>query len=109
MARLVLFSLLFLDLIATLGMARPMPRASAVTALELHQPHAPLASVSSESGESGIAGAPESGLKHTKQHKSLDKSVAGAEVILGGLATAIFVAVIAYIQVTRKRCSENKV
>ncbi|VFQ93806.1 unnamed protein product [Cuscuta campestris] len=52
----------------------------------------------SESGEEE-AEAPESVATH---HHS-DKSVAGGEVIIGGLVTALFAAVYCYIRVTRRR------
>ncbi|RWW27439.1 hypothetical protein GW17_00008142 [Ensete ventricosum] len=106
MARLLLLGLLLLDLAATLAVARPTP------ALDLGGPHsasAPSQSASPGAGESGVASAPEGAARIGKRHQPFDKSIAGAEVILGGLATAIFAAVFAYIRVTRKRNSENKV
>ncbi|CAL9107864.1 unnamed protein product [Musa textilis] len=112
MARLLLLGLLVLDIAATLAVARPKPAESRVTALDLGGPHsasAPSQSASSRVGESGVAGAPEGAARIGKRHRPFDKSIAGAEVILGGLATAIFAAIFAYIRVTRKRSSENKV
>ncbi|KAK6774257.1 hypothetical protein RDI58_029496 [Solanum bulbocastanum] len=38
-----------------------------------------------------------------RHHHSADKSVAGGEVIIGGLVTAIFAAVYCYIRITRKK------
>ncbi|RWW27424.1 hypothetical protein GW17_00008138 [Ensete ventricosum] len=108
MARLLLLGLLVLDLVATLAVARPTPAESRVTELDLggsHSASAPSVSASPGGGDSGIAGAPEGA---GKRRRPLDKSIAGAEVMLGGLATAIFAAVFAYIRVTRKRSSETK-
>ncbi|KAJ8467262.1 hypothetical protein OPV22_029814 [Ensete ventricosum] len=109
MARLLLLGLLVLDLVATLAVARPTPAESRITELDLggsHSASAPSVSASPGGRESGIAGAPEGA---GKRRRPLDKSIAGAEVMLGGLATAIFAAVFAYIRVTRKRSSETKV
>ncbi|OAY63635.1 hypothetical protein ACMD2_12445, partial [Ananas comosus] len=54
-----------------------------------------------------FAGAPEISLPHHRQHRAFDKSFAGGEVILGGLATAILAAVFCYIRVTRERSSNG--
>ncbi|RWW84437.1 hypothetical protein BHE74_00006966, partial [Ensete ventricosum] len=111
MARLLLLGLLVLDLVATLAVARPTPAESRVTELDLggsHSASAPSVSASPGGRELGIAGAPEGAAQIGKRRRPLDKSIAGAEVMLGGLATAIFAAVFAYIRVTRKRSSETK-
>ncbi|KAL9681423.1 hypothetical protein QQ045_013206 [Rhodiola kirilowii] len=44
-------------------------------------------------------------IRRLGKHKGRDPSVAGGEVILGGLALAAFAAVLSYIRVTRKRTS----
>ncbi|XVE49797.1 hypothetical protein DITRI_Ditri01bG0110600 [Diplodiscus trichospermus] len=61
----------------------------------------PAASPSESSQETREAEAPE--IRRLGKHHSSDKSVAGGGVIIGGLVTAIFAAVFAYIRVTRKR------
>ncbi|KAJ3682184.1 hypothetical protein LUZ60_014757 [Juncus effusus] len=38
-----------------------------------------------------------------------DKSIAGAEVILGGFATALFAVIFIYIRVTRKNNEDGKI
>ncbi|XP_058076264.1 uncharacterized protein LOC131224832 [Magnolia sinica] len=55
--------------------------------------------------EPGVAEAP--GNRRLGKHHHTDKSVAGAGVILGGLATAIIATVFCYIRVTRRRNGEN--
>ncbi|WMV59754.1 hypothetical protein MTR67_053139 [Solanum verrucosum] len=56
-------------------------------------------------GPSGAeASAPEvTNILKIRHHHSADKSVAGGEVIIGGLVTAIFAAVYCYIRITRKK------
>ncbi|KAH0735568.1 hypothetical protein KY285_011275 [Solanum tuberosum] len=56
-------------------------------------------------GPSGVeASAPEgTNILKKRHHHSADKSVAGGEVIIGGLVTAIFAAVYCYIRITRKK------
>ncbi|CAL9107872.1 unnamed protein product [Musa textilis] len=100
MPRLLLLGMLILDLVAMVAGARPTPTESRVIALVLSGPHsasAPSLSARPSGGESGPA-------LIGKCHRPLDKSIAGAEVMLGGLATAIF----AYIRVTRKTSSETE-
>ncbi|KAJ8749290.1 hypothetical protein K2173_018771 [Erythroxylum novogranatense] len=46
-------------------------------------------------------------IRRLGKHHSSDKSVAGGGVIIGGLVTAIFAAVFAYIRVTKKRDATN--
>ncbi|WOL03434.1 hypothetical protein Cni_G12154 [Canna indica] len=109
MARRLLCTVLLLHLIAALASARPAPAESKVESLQLGGPHLANAP-SSSSEEPDAAGAPDSPLRHGKHHhRPFDKSIAGAEVIVGGLAAAIFVAIFAYIRVTRKRSQEGKV
>ncbi|THU62762.1 hypothetical protein C4D60_Mb01t08560 [Musa balbisiana] len=97
-------TLVFLDLVAALAVARPTLAESRVAALELGGPR------EADAPCYGVAGAPESTSCHSMhRHRSSDKSVAGAGVILAGLAAAIFTAVFEYIRVTRKRSSESKV
>lgn len=43
-----------------------------------------------------------------KHHHSTDRSVAGGGVIIGGLVTAIFATVFAYIRVTRRSKASNQ-
>ncbi|KAG1365388.1 hypothetical protein COCNU_12G003880 [Cocos nucifera] len=107
MARMLLFCLVSLDLVTNLVMARPMPLEARVT-LEIGshgEAHAPSGGVTPH-GEWKIASGPEQHMKH--HHRSFDKSVAGAHVILGGLVVAVLAAAVAYIWVTRKRTSSNK-
>ncbi|RWW62012.1 hypothetical protein BHE74_00030882 [Ensete ventricosum] len=47
-------------------------------------------------------------LRLAQRHRTPDKSIAGAEVILGGFATVVFGAIFAYIRVTSKRSSDTK-
>ncbi|KAJ8466674.1 hypothetical protein OPV22_029226 [Ensete ventricosum] len=47
-------------------------------------------------------------LRLAQRHRTPDKSIAGAEVILGGFATVVFGAILAYIRVTSKRSSDTK-
>uniref|UniRef100_A0A3Q7J2F9 Uncharacterized protein n=2 Tax=Solanum lycopersicum TaxID=4081 RepID=A0A3Q7J2F9_SOLLC len=50
------------------------------------------------------ASAPEgTNILKIRHHHSADKSIAGGEVIIGGLVTAIFAAVYCYIRITRKK------
>ncbi|KAG6603622.1 hypothetical protein SDJN02_03534, partial [Cucurbita argyrosperma subsp. argyrosperma] len=42
-------------------------------------------------------------LENHEHHKSIDKSVAGGGVILGGLATTFLVAIVCYIRATRRQ------
>ena len=51
--------------------------------------------------ESNAAEAPE--IRKLGKHHSTDKSVAGGGVIIAGLVTAIFGAVVCYIRVTRRK------
>ncbi|GMI74780.1 hypothetical protein HRI_001147300 [Hibiscus trionum] len=60
----------------------------------------PSASPESSSKETGEAEAPE--IRRLGKHHASDGSAAGGGVIVGGLVTAVFVAVFAYIRVTRK-------
>lgn len=41
--------------------------------------------------------------KDDEKHTSFNKSKAGAEIMLGGLATAVFGVILCYIKVTRRR------
>ncbi|OMO99898.1 hypothetical protein COLO4_13040 [Corchorus olitorius] len=61
----------------------------------------PAAGPAESSSETKEAVAPE--IRRLGKHHTSDKSVAGGGVIIGGLVTAIFAAVYAYIRVTRKR------
>ncbi|OMP06088.1 hypothetical protein CCACVL1_01712 [Corchorus capsularis] len=61
----------------------------------------PAAAPVESSSETKEAEAPE--IRRLGKHHMSDKSVAGGGVIIGGLVTAIFAAVYAYIRVTRKR------
>ncbi|XWS68537.1 hypothetical protein CRYUN_Cryun04dG0098700 [Craigia yunnanensis] len=61
----------------------------------------PAESHSKSSQENREAEAPE--IRRLGKHHLSDKSMAGGGVIIGGLVTAIFAAVFAYIRVTRKR------
>ncbi|WRX15991.1 hypothetical protein QQP08_008478 [Theobroma cacao] len=61
----------------------------------------PAATPAESSNETRGADAPE--IRRLGKHHLSDKSVAGGGVIIGGLVTAIFAAVFAYIRVTRKR------
>ncbi|KAG6595353.1 hypothetical protein SDJN02_11373, partial [Cucurbita argyrosperma subsp. argyrosperma] len=68
--------------------------------------HWSAAAVSSSPSE-----APQSEIKvleNREHHKSRDMSIAGGGVILGGLATTFFVAIICYIRATKRQNSEVK-
>ncbi|KAL6991084.1 hypothetical protein U1Q18_009204 [Sarracenia purpurea var. burkii] len=56
--------------------------------------------------KSSVAQAPE--IRRLEKCHSSDKSVAGGGVIVGGLTTAIFVAVYCHIRVTRRRDDDEK-
>ncbi|KAK8605782.1 hypothetical protein V6N13_102554 [Hibiscus sabdariffa] len=60
----------------------------------------PAASPESSSKETREAEAPE--IRRLGKHRASDSSAAGGGVIVGGLATVVFVAIFAYIRVTRK-------
>lgn len=110
MARLMLFLLLVTDIFATVAMARPFPvvvRAGAVEIIGSTVAKPPSTSLSTNGSKVGLAGAPENS-GNRKHHKAFDKSIAGGEIILGGLATAILAAVFCYIRVTRQRVEESK-
>ncbi|KAJ8466687.1 hypothetical protein OPV22_029239 [Ensete ventricosum] len=66
----------------------------------------PSLSVSPDRGEPGLLSP--AALRLAQRHRTPDKSIAGAEVILGGFATVVFGAIFAYIRVTRKRSSDTK-
>ncbi|KAK7402009.1 hypothetical protein VNO78_13936 [Psophocarpus tetragonolobus] len=63
-------------------------------------------SSSYKEGESKVEAAEAPDIRRLGKHSSTDKSVAGGDVILGGLVTVTFAAVFCYIRVTRKRDSE---
>lgn len=49
-----------------------------------------------------------SGKDVDEKHTTFDKSKAGAEIMLGGLATAVFGVVVCYIKVTRRRSQKDQ-
>ncbi|MQL97713.1 hypothetical protein Taro_030421 [Colocasia esculenta] len=116
MARFLLACLLAAHIITTAAVVaagRPLRDADAAAPATAELIHlegvaAPLSyvGVSLHGGALKIAAGPAAVLRHP-QHKSFDKSIAGAEVILGGLATAVIAAVFCYIRVTRRRCQEG--
>lgn len=57
----------------------------------------------SASGEETAPVGQEEEMKTNHHHRSIDKSVAGGGVILGGLATTFLVAIFCYIRATRRR------
>ncbi|KAK8657261.1 hypothetical protein V6N13_035511 [Hibiscus sabdariffa] len=89
LAKLVLLSLVLVEVLLLLH-----ARAVRVMAGEAGGPADP-------SRETTEAQAPE--MRRLGKHHLSDKSVAAGGVIVGGLVTAIFVAVFAYIRVTRRR------
>lgn len=108
MAHCFLFFLLVVTAIAVAS-ARPFAFMAHTTAIEFHRhgaAHAPAASLSANGMESRIGGAPKMAM-HPRRHP-FDKSIAGGEVILGGLATAILAAIFCYIRVTRQKDGEEK-
>ncbi|WOK91886.1 hypothetical protein Cni_G00578 [Canna indica] len=111
MARLLLFALLSAGFFATVSVGRPSPAVVQSDAMELNKlvlADAPTGGFPAKEVKMGLASAPGSLIRHWKHHHRIDKSVAGAEVILGGLAVAIIIAVICYIRVTRKRVDDIK-
>ncbi|CAL9078306.1 unnamed protein product [Musa textilis] len=94
MARSLLLFIFVLELILGLAVARLTPAES------------PPPSVSPDGGEPGLLSP--AALRLAQHHRTSDKSIAGAEVILGGFATLVFGAIFAYIRVTTKRSSDNK-
>lgn len=101
-----LFSLLLLaNLLVIVAVARPLSTVERANTMA----HAPSSSLNPiELHMTTVAGAPEIGPPHHRQHRAFDKSFAGGEVILGGLATAILAAVFCYIRVTRERVEDEK-
>lgn len=81
----------FLCFVVALAAARPAPTETPELGEEAHFAAGPPS--------------PSSALQH--QRRAPDRSIAGAEVILGGLATAILGAIFAYIRVTRKQSAED--
>lgn len=75
------------------------------------QPEENSRQVSAGSGdqENGPSSAEEEVMRsdHRNHHRSVDKSVAGGGVILGGLATTFLVAVFCYIRATGRRKAEQ--
>lgn len=110
MAPQILFCLVAASILATLATARPFAVMSHTTAIELHGhrggAHPPSAHLPSDGMGSGTGGTPEAAV-HAR-HRPFDRSIAGAEVILGGLATATFAAIFCYIRVTRQRDEEDE-
>ncbi|WOK96440.1 hypothetical protein Cni_G05147 [Canna indica] len=116
MARLLLHSMLFLALTLALAAARSTPPEIAVAATgsaigSTTATSPSWSSASADRREVELAARPPTDQafgRSTKHHRRPDKSIAGAEVILGGLATAVLGAIFAYIRVTRKKeGSEN--
>ncbi|CAL9168909.1 unnamed protein product [Musa hybrid cultivar] len=93
MSRLFLLLVLFLDLTVTLAVARSTPVKVDVIGSSLGNASAPSSSATQDANH---------------HHRASDKSIAGAEVILGGLASAVLGAIFAYIRVTRKQSPETK-
>ncbi|KAG6495257.1 hypothetical protein ZIOFF_043051 [Zingiber officinale] len=89
MARRFILLAAFLYFVVAFAAARPAPTETRGLAEESHFASAPASQSSA--------------LQHHR--RAPDRSIAGAEVILGGLATAIFGAIFAYIRVTRKQSS----
>lgn len=107
MSRLFLLLVLFLDLTVTLAVTRSTPVKVDVIGSSLGNASAPSSSVNA-GREPGLAGSPEATQDANHHHRASDKSIAGAEVILGGLASAVLGAIFAYIRVTRKQSPETK-
>uniref|UniRef100_A0A6V7QUC1 Transmembrane protein n=1 Tax=Ananas comosus var. bracteatus TaxID=296719 RepID=A0A6V7QUC1_ANACO len=111
---LVFFCLASLPVVAFLATARPIHAEAKAAAIQMGlQEGAEAPSASSGAEDKGMtATAPESSEAwrriENRHRRPFDKSIFAAEVMLGGLATAVFGAVVAYIRVTRKRDSENK-
>lgn len=116
MVQLLVSALIVADLLSTVAMGRPFPEAvvgskEAVGVQEklvLVDADSPVSSFSAMEGKMDSASAP-GDLRHHDHHRRLDKSIAGAEVILGALAATVIVAVFCYIRVTRKRIEDEKV
>ncbi|CAL9042742.1 unnamed protein product, partial [Musa banksii] len=103
MVRLLLFILVAADGLAAIVMARPVP---VVEADKLILASSPTSSFPLSETKMGIASAP-ANRRHHRNHR-IDKSIAIGEVMLGGLAATIIIAVICYIRVTRKRVEGSK-
>ncbi|KAI3514432.1 hypothetical protein L1887_12826 [Cichorium endivia] len=71
------------------------------------EPPSTTASLSTHDEENGGSMTEESGMYLEKQHhhgsESVDKSIAGGGVILGGLVMAFVVSIVCYIRATRRR------
>ncbi|CAL9130192.1 unnamed protein product [Musa textilis] len=93
MSRLFLLLVLLLDFTVALAVARSTPVKVDATGSAVGNASAPSSSATPDANH---------------HHRASDKSIAGAEVILGGLASAVVGAIFAYIRVTRKRSSETK-
>lgn len=113
--RLLVSAWVVADLLMTVATGRPFPgavvgakNAAEVEKLVLEVADSPTSSFSAMEATVGLA-SPPGDLRHQNRHRRLDKSIAGAEVILGALAAIVIVAVISYIRVTRKRIEDYKV
>ncbi|XP_010543892.1 PREDICTED: uncharacterized protein LOC104816660 [Tarenaya hassleriana] len=86
---------------------------AAVAASSLAESMPPLAVARKIGGhlpsQEGKAPAPaeEAEVRRSHHHSTVDRSVAGGGVILGGLATTFLVAVFCYIRATRKHSARN--
>ncbi|KAH7687680.1 Concanavalin A-like lectin/glucanase domain-containing protein [Dioscorea alata] len=87
----VLHALLVVDVVATLAMARFLPM-NVIS----EPPSSTPFMMRDSSPVAGEPVAPQAGMDRP------DKSIAGAEVILGGFATVFLAVIFAYIRVTRK-------
>ncbi|URE38923.1 hypothetical protein MUK42_32746 [Musa troglodytarum] len=103
MVRLLLFILVAADGLAAVVMARPVP---VVEADKLVLASSPTSTLPLSETKMGIASAP-ANRRHHRDHR-IDKSIAIGEVMLGGFAATIIIAVICYIRVTRKRVEGSK-
>ncbi|KAF8414049.1 hypothetical protein HHK36_002048 [Tetracentron sinense] len=104
MARFLLVCLILGEVLMVQGMAHESQKVG--TGGVVGFADAPVASGESSEGEkSGVAEAP--GIRRMGKHHSSGESVAGGDVIIGGLATAIFAAVFCYIRVTRRRNDDS--
>ncbi|KAI0497836.1 hypothetical protein KFK09_021074 [Dendrobium nobile] len=109
MAHYTVLYLITCNLFMQLAMARQYSMAFELTEnIQLREPFManPPSSILAAMEPQLMAAAPV--LSTHYKHRSFDKSMAGGEVIIGGLATAIFLVVFCYIRITRKRGEDGK-
>nr|DAD23181.1 TPA_asm: hypothetical protein HUJ06_024644 [Nelumbo nucifera] len=119
MARLLKICLIMAEVLMVMAMAydhEPVSPNAPKAAIEGSQkgagssdpPSSSVTAISSKDELDMTETAESPGIRRMGNHHSSGGSAAGGGVIIGGLATAIFAAIFAYIRVTRRRNAETK-